>query len=490
MTKRTAIIGGGLAGLSAGIYLQQSGVQTEIFEISGQPGGMCIAWERKGYWFDGCINWMVGTRQDNGFYKMYLETGALSPETEIYNAPFIRVEVAGKMLDIPMQADAFETFLLGISPEDEKPIKVFCRKVRRMSKTTMPTGIVNNVSDLLHMTTAGLGFLSLAGPSMGVTVGDYATRFKCQAVREILYNLMPPDFSLFALIMMLGTRMGGDAGYPIGGARDVIKRMTNKYLSLGGTLHLSTKVDRIEVAEGKATAVHANGVRYPADAVIAACDMYDTIYRMLDGQYRHPQLEAMLRDAPLFDPLCIVSFGLYKKLGLPYSVNYSCKDEISCAGERGTPDYQDVHGFSINAFEFDPTAAPDGHTSVMMLMGAPLDYWQNLRDTDMAAYRARKAQLADEAVQAMERRVPGFADAVAVVDVATPATYVRYANLYKGSWEGFAPTAKTVGMQIKPTIDGVKGLTLAGQWVSVGGGICTAVASGHSAAMKTLRYLR
>ncbi len=490
MTKRTAIVGAGLAGLSAGIYLQQGGVQTEIFEISGQPGGMCTAWERKGYWFDGCINWMVGTREDNGFYKLYLETGALSPDTEIYNAPFIRAEVGGEMFDIPMNADEFEAFLLRLSPADEKPIKAFCRKVRKMSKISMPTGMVSNVSDLLRMIKTGPAFMSLAGPTLRVLVGDYVTRFESQTVRDVLCNLMPPDFSLFALIMMLGTRMGGDAGYPIGGARDVIKRMTDKYLSLGGTLHLSTRVNQIEVKDGRAVAVHANDVRYPADSVIAACDMYDTIYRMLDGQYHHPQLEAMLRDAPLFDPLCVVSFGLNKKFGLPFASSYSCKDEISCAGVKGTSEYQDVPGISVNAFEFDSTAAPEGHTSVMLLMGAPLDYWQNLRDTDMAAYRARKAQLADEAARAMERRLPGFAEAIEVVDVATPATYVRYANLYKGSWEGFSPTAKTLGMQIKPTIDGVNGLVLAGQWVAVGGGICTAVASGHSAAMKTLRTLR
>ncbi|MDD3947150.1 MAG: NAD(P)-binding protein, partial [Clostridia bacterium] len=41
MDKKVIIIGAGLAGLSAGIYLQQKGVQTEIFELAGWAGGMC-----------------------------------------------------------------------------------------------------------------------------------------------------------------------------------------------------------------------------------------------------------------------------------------------------------------------------------------------------------------------------------------------------------------------------------------------------------------
>ncbi|HRV27157.1 MAG TPA: NAD(P)-binding protein [Spirochaetia bacterium] len=35
MAKKVNIIGAGLTGLSAGIYLQQNGIDTEIFELSG-----------------------------------------------------------------------------------------------------------------------------------------------------------------------------------------------------------------------------------------------------------------------------------------------------------------------------------------------------------------------------------------------------------------------------------------------------------------------
>ncbi len=50
------------------------------------PGGMCTAWERGGYWFDGCIHWMVGTKTGDGFNKLYREVGALTKDTVIYNA--------------------------------------------------------------------------------------------------------------------------------------------------------------------------------------------------------------------------------------------------------------------------------------------------------------------------------------------------------------------------------------------------------------------
>jgi len=42
-----AIIGGGLAGLSAGCYLQMNGFTTRILEWQHQPGGLCTSWASK-----------------------------------------------------------------------------------------------------------------------------------------------------------------------------------------------------------------------------------------------------------------------------------------------------------------------------------------------------------------------------------------------------------------------------------------------------------
>lgn len=55
---RVAIIGAGVAGLSAGCYAQLNGLQSEIFELHGIPGGLCTSWERKGYLFDGSIRYL------------------------------------------------------------------------------------------------------------------------------------------------------------------------------------------------------------------------------------------------------------------------------------------------------------------------------------------------------------------------------------------------------------------------------------------------
>ncbi len=61
MNKKIIIIGGGVAGFSAGIYSRMNGFDTEIIEMHTNTVGQCTAWDRKAYRFDYCLHWLVGT---------------------------------------------------------------------------------------------------------------------------------------------------------------------------------------------------------------------------------------------------------------------------------------------------------------------------------------------------------------------------------------------------------------------------------------------
>lgn len=484
MSKKVLIIGAGLAGLSTGIFLQKQGVQTEIFEISGQAGGMCTAWERKGYRFDGCIEWMVGTKPDTPFYDLYREVHALNKDTIIYNAESIKTQINGTIYEIPMSLIPFKSFLLSIAPEDSSQIEAFCSDIATMISTKMPAGAPTSLLEFLDMIKNSRGFLKLVRKYLGITVSQYAEAFSNLAIKAILFHLMPSQYSFFTLILMLGTRMSGNAGYPMGGAYDVIGRMEKLYKELGGKINFSSRVDKIIVKDGKANALEVKGLVHQADAIVAACDMYDVLKNMLGGEYKHIQLDTLLESAELFSPLLVVSFGLSNKFNLPFSQNFECPEGIRVNSD------EICNFLNLRSFEFDPASAPENCSSVMVLLGSNLDYWGDLRKNNPDTYRTRKEELAKEVADALDKRIPGFKDAIEVIDVATPATYIRYANLYKGSWEGFAPTPSSLKYNIKNTVDGIKGLYLCGQWTTVGGGICSAVQSGKGAATAINKYLK
>jgi len=475
MSKKIAIVGAGLAGLSSGIYLQKEGYQTEIFEMAGWSGGVCTAWVRKGYRFDGCIHWMVGTQPGNGFYNLYREVDALDEDTPIFNTPSLIQELDGNTYEIPLTMPEFEDFLISIAPEDNRSIHDFCKDLQLMIDSKMPAGTPSSIKEIFDMIKNSRGFLKVMPKYMKTNVGEFSSNFQNPTLKALLMTLMPGNFSMSAFFMMLSTRMSGNAGYPMGGALDMIKRMEEKYRSLGGVIHFGSKVEKIHVENNKAVGIQVKGENISADGVIMASDAHDLLHNLLEGKYKHPQLDSMLNSSPLFDPIALVSFGVDKKYGIPFSHNFELDEKIEIFPSTF------IKGFNLRAFDFDPSAAPDGCSSVMVMFTSPLDYWNDLRKNDIESYKLQKKLMAVKISDALESKYPGFKESIQVIDVATPATYVHLVNLYKGSFEGFLPTPDALTTMIKKTIPGIKNLVLCGQWTTAGGGICTAINSGKEA---------
>ena len=118
--------------------------------------------------------------------------------------------------------------------------------------------------------------------------------------------------------------------------------------------------------------------------------------------------------------------------------------------------------------------------------GPNLEPWQRLRDTDRAAYRTAKQAVADEVIAVVERAYPGIREHVEVVDVATPATYVRYTGNWRASFEGWLLSpgnTRVAGMGGLPRrLPGLANFVMAGQWVLPGGGLPSGVMTGRWAA--------
>ncbi len=118
----------------------------------------------------------------------------------------------------------------------------------------------------------------------------------------------------------------------------------------------------------------------------------------------------------------------------------------------------------------------------MAMIEAPLVYWRTLRLEDPDSYRLRKEQLADRIASEIEKRYPGFKDAVYIVDIATPATFLRLANVNRGSFQGVAPTPEALGIRVKKTFPGLRRFCVCGQWMTPGGGVRAAAMAGMLAA--------
>ena len=72
-----AVIGGGVSGLTAGIYAMQVGFQAEIYEMNPMLGGECTSWNRQGYHIDNCIHFLVGCNEGEALNRLWKNVGVL-----------------------------------------------------------------------------------------------------------------------------------------------------------------------------------------------------------------------------------------------------------------------------------------------------------------------------------------------------------------------------------------------------------------------------
>ena len=130
---------------------------------------------------------------------------------------------------------------------------------------------------------------------------------------------------------------------------------------------------------------------------------------------------------------------------------------------------------TIKNFCFDKTLAPPGKSVVeSTFVFEDFEYWENLVK-DKAAYSTEKEKIAARVAEQIERKYPGFKNAIEVADVATPMTYVRYTGNWKGTYMTWVipPDKVNKYRMVKKTVPGLDNFWLSGMWVQPPGGVPT-----------------
>jgi phytoene dehydrogenase-like protein len=476
MSKKVIIIGGGVAGLSAGIYARLNGFDTEIIEMHSIAGGQCTAWERKGYRFDYCLHWLVGTR--NGpFHDIWRETGVLNDQVEIVDHEVNTKAIApdGREFIMYTNIDRWEKYLCEMAPEDTASIRRMCSDMRKsafLSPLSDPAGL----RKLRNTIPAALGMLPIMMLFMKYGRKDCRQYFKRLKFKNpnLLYffdNMFGSrDFSALAFIMMFAWFSQKNAGYLVGGSLPMTQRMTERYQELGGKLTFRKSVQKILVENNEAKGVVlSDGTTLHSDYVISAADGHATIFDMLEGKYVSRKIRDAYRNWKLFTPIVQVSFGINRQVGSDVPAE-NCLAPDQMIGKTKT-----THGYAWMNYGFDPTMAPKGKSVIVMRYESPWELWQGMTKE---AYNAEKEAIERDARALLEKRHPGVTPFVEVVDVATPLTDHRYTGVWKGAYEGFLPSAKNMLKNLNPVLPGLGKFYMAGQWLFPGGGLPPAGQSG------------
>ena len=483
MSKKVAIIGAGIAGLSTGCYARMNGYEAEIYEMHNTPGGLCTAWNRKGYTFDGCLHWLMGTRPGTDFYKYWNEIGALEGLSFIQQDMQIQMEDrTGKKITLYADIDKLEKQLLEAAPEDEDTIRELTGAVRKFMKMEMPLdkpqdmfGFIDVVKMLVKMGP----MLKDLGKINKISIGQFVDRLKNPFLKEALPGIMSRDYTLMVFVMVLATYANKDAGWPMGGSLEFARGIEKSFLKLGGKINYNAKVEKILVEDNKAVGIQlSDGSRHPADYVVSAADGHSTIFKMLDGRYIDDNIKALYKETPLSPTSVQVSLGVACDLSKePSTLGIKLDKPFSVGGIENSY-------FIFKHYCYDPSMSPAGKSSVTAILNSDYRYWEKLYKEDKDAYNAQKKIIADEFIRVFEERVPYAKGKIEAVDVATPYTYTRYTGTWKGVYMSWLTTPENPRLKVPGKLPDLKNFYLAGQWAYSSGGVPVGVITGRWSIMR------
>lgn len=486
-TKKIIIIGAGIGGLSAGIYGRMAGYEVDIYEKNPVAGGQCMGWNRRGHHIDNCIHWLTGTKEGTALHQVWEDLGALRPDTEY--APddaFYTCIYKGMRATLWRDLERTRQEFLRLSLEDAEEIERFIQHVRYASSSVIPAEKpmdMMGIKDYIQMGKAMADMPKVIKEYGEISLQDLADRFRHPLLRMLFSKYMPSEYTAYSLLVSYGTMASGNGELPLGGSLAMTNRIVERFLELGGRLHLNMPVKRVILEGSRARGIQLeNGECDTGDYVISAVDTMELFGKLIgrenmDSVWKKPYEN--MEQYPLqsgFQLAFSVDKAVYKETG---TVLFEC--EPFTIGERS------IACMSLKSYEYEPDFAPEGKM-VLQTNVSQFDedflYWKSLTGEE---YKQVKGEL----IPVIEKRIlaeyPELEGHMELLDCWTPLTYERYCNAWHGAYMSFITKPGVKPFRVKGEIKGLHNLYIAGQWIMAPGGLPIAAISGKFAVQRILK---
>lgn len=507
-----AIIGAGVAGLSAAAILAKAGLSVCLLEKEPHPGGYLAGFRRKDFRFDTAIHWL----------NQFGEEGMVTHTFKLLGEDFPKAKTQTRIRRF--LGEGYD-YLLTNNPEDLKQqwqkefpedfegIERFFKAARRLAKAfrefsnvfrsgeTMPFWErLGTKHKLGKFALAFLPFIRYSGEK-GLKKG-LAKYFTAAKFSKIFAS----DSELLSCLIPIAWAYNKDFQLPpVGGGQRIPEWLEHVAEAHHAHIGYQCKVDKVLVENNKCTGItftrQSKKYQIGANYIIAACDIELLYERMLPQEVIPQKLKDKLRKAELYSSSVTLSLGLDC---CPSALGFN-EEFIQIAGK---PSYhKDTTSHDAETAEIsilapslrDPSLAPDGKGTLTIYMPAEMDFmneWLTAPSADGdpergEAYKALKEKIADELIDRVAYWVaPKLREHILFCEVATPITHWRYTGNRNGSIMGAKPGKQNMMSGIAHYQSPVKNLLIGGHWAELGGGVPIAVKAATNAALMVLLKLK
>jgi len=265
-----------------------------------------------------------------------------------------------------------------------------------------------------------------------------------------------------------------------GGTDKLIQKMGKELRKNGVDIRKRCLVEEILLDEGergapRAAGVVVNGRAIRARAVISNANIKNTCLRLLGSDKLPPGFREEAEKVRINSSSCQVYMGLRKGESIPFIGDLIFTSQ---AEEFSSRELTDLHTTSRTYSVYYPDTRPhkEERYAIVASLNARWEDWANLPDEE---YERHKQRICDEAVDGLERFVPGILGKIDWLEAATPRTVNRYTRHLGGTSFGTKFEGLKVSIELPEQIPGLYhagsvGIIMSGWLGTINYGVITA----------------
>lgn len=480
------IIGAGIGGLTAGAILSKNGKKVLVFEKNPMPGGYAVNFKRGSFEFDAAIH-LVNLFDSKQANQNILELCGIEKRIEFLEPKYLFRSIFPG-IDIKVPQNNLEYYINNLA-------KYFPTEKNNLERLFAFTKkLYNRIADI------GTGSDKISPAEFTDCVN--------KTYQEILEQFLE-DKKLMAIISQLWSYYGSPpsrlsanyfcypwydyvcnkGAYFKGGGKALSTELRNIIQENEGEFRFNTRVDRILIKDNIAYGVATEkGDEFLSESVVSNIDARTTFFKLagekkfdstfLDG------ISKMHQSLSAFQVYLGLNIDL-KKIGIEDYVIFINPDfdfDKQFNSFLNNDFYNSPFGLTLYSI-LEDDYAPKNKSSMVILMLAGYDYWNNLPKEE---YNNKKSYFADILIKRAEKVIPNLSSYIEISEIATPLTMERYTGSYKGAIYGWSQIVSQSGSNRLKNKTPINNLYLVGAWTQPGGGVKGVMQSGVIVSNKIL----
>ncbi|MGB5947063.1 phytoene desaturase family protein [Paenisporosarcina sp.] len=485
MNKNVLVIGAGIGGLTAASLLAKDGANVTLLESSSELGGCAGKFKRHNYVFP------VGATLGMG-----LEPGGIHERVFRYLEKPMTLQPLNQVMQMVHPQATFTFYkdrkqhveqMVKYFPQAEQNITAFYREIYQTAET------VRSLMDRLPVLppTTAIEWLYLLGslqpkhirllPYFNQTLEKRLRVYGLSDLHEFRHMLDgllidsmqtgSEDVSYLLAAIALDIYHEG-AYYVPGGLYQLAERMGESFIENRGTLKKRRTVKQLERKNNQWRATDHRGNTYEAQHVVLNVPIHQLPNMLapdLLEQVKKPLREGIT--TPTWTTLTLYIAVDWRKLQAPLPPFR----QISLDGEQGLA--EGGHFFMSVSTPEDSLRAPEGIQTITISTHSEGHRWDTKEK-----YDAVRDELSERMLEAIEKVIPHFREAIVHFETGAPRGWERYTGRLSGYVGGFPQTLKSSLFNSISHRSGLPNLYVCGDHIFPGGGTIGAATSGIHAA--------